>query len=386
VLTLPATGSDGLATKNIVIDTTPPTASAVSTTAAAGSTYGTGGTVPIAVAFSEPVIVNGTPQLTLNDGAVVNYTSGSGTATLTFSYVVVAGQNTTDLDYASTAALALNGGSIQDLAGNAAVLTLPATGSDGLATAGIVIDTATLTVTAADWTSAGLTLMLGGDGNLHVYITGTTTDAVAPCPPASVTCIAIAAPGSTTANLTIDSTAGDPVPAGGLNFCGAGGLIITGSGTVALPSTNTYTGGTTVSSGTLWINAADALPNNGGLTVGAGGTVILDPLSGGPTIATASTMASDASATNAVPSSTGAAASSLILSAPTNVLPSPPGTVRSMVALPKGEGSYGTAYQPITGGLAWVGQAESSADNSDLHHKKAAAILALEAVFAQYGL
>ena len=77
--------------------------------------------------FSEAVTVTGTPQLTLNDGAVVNYGSGSGTSTLTFNYTVAAGQNTADLDYASTAA-ALNGGIIQDTAGNAAVLTLPATG------------------------------------------------------------------------------------------------------------------------------------------------------------------------------------------------------------------------------------------------------------------
>ena len=85
---------------------------------------------------------------------MANYTSGSGTATLTFNYTVAAGQNTADLDYASTAALALNGGSIQDAAGNAAVLTLPATGTDGLATQNIVIDTTPPTVTAVSTTAA----------------------------------------------------------------------------------------------------------------------------------------------------------------------------------------------------------------------------------------
>ena len=63
---------------------------------------------------------------------MVNYASGSGTSTLTFNYTVAAGQNTTDLDYASTTALALNGGSIKDSAGDAATLTLPAPGTDGL--------------------------------------------------------------------------------------------------------------------------------------------------------------------------------------------------------------------------------------------------------------
>ena len=34
---------------------------------------------------------------------------------------------------------------------------------------------------------------------------------------------------------------------------------------------------------------------------------------------------------------------------------------------------------------AWLGQAASDPDSSDLHHKKEIAILALDAVFAQYG-
>ena len=132
-------------------------------------------------------------------------------------------------------------------------------------------------MTPADWTSAGLTLTLGSDGNLHVYTTGTTTDAVPPCAPASVANIEITSPSSTTANLTIDSTNGDPIPAGGLDYSGAGGLIITGSGTVTLSGTNSYTGGTTVSAGTLLITNASALPGGTSLTVGAGGTFVFDP-------------------------------------------------------------------------------------------------------------
>ena len=102
VLTLPATGTDGLATQNIAIETTPPTVSAVSTTAAAGSHFTIGGTVTITVAFSDAVNVSGSPHLALNDGAVANYAGGNGTATLTFTYTVAAGQHTPDLDYAST--------------------------------------------------------------------------------------------------------------------------------------------------------------------------------------------------------------------------------------------------------------------------------------------
>ena len=69
--------------------------------------YGPGTTLPISVTFSGPVTVTGTPQLALNagNGAVANYTSGSGTSTLTFTYSVAAGQTTSDLDYTSTTAL-----------------------------------------------------------------------------------------------------------------------------------------------------------------------------------------------------------------------------------------------------------------------------------------
>ena len=52
--------------------------------------------------------------------------------------------------------------------------------TDNSYTKTITVISPPLIVTAGDWTSAGLTLTLGGDGDLHVYITGTTTDAVAP--------------------------------------------------------------------------------------------------------------------------------------------------------------------------------------------------------------
>src|SRR5208283_2218817 len=81
-------------------------------------TYGVGAMIPITVTFNEPVTVTGTPQLTLNDGGVATYAGGSGTPTLTFDYTVGKGDYAADLDYASTSALTLNGGSIEDAAGN----------------------------------------------------------------------------------------------------------------------------------------------------------------------------------------------------------------------------------------------------------------------------
>ena len=98
------------------IDRTAPTVTNVTSSTANGS-YTVGAVIPIQVTFSETVTVTGTPQLTLETGAsdaVVNYTSGSGTNTLTFTYTVAAGHTSADLDYVSTTSLALNGGTIKD--------------------------------------------------------------------------------------------------------------------------------------------------------------------------------------------------------------------------------------------------------------------------------
>ncbi|MCX7748345.1 MAG: PA14 domain-containing protein [Clostridia bacterium] len=116
--------------KNIVIDTAAPLVSNVTSTAGNGL-YKIGDIIAISVAFNDNVTVTGTPELALNSGAVLNYSSGSGTGTLTFNYTIQEGNYSTDLEYTSTDALTLNGGSIKDAAGNDAVLTLPAVGGAG---------------------------------------------------------------------------------------------------------------------------------------------------------------------------------------------------------------------------------------------------------------
>ena len=126
-LTLAAPGTAGSlgANKDLVIDTTQPTVTNV-TAGTVDGLYGAGMVIPVQVTFSKPVTVTGTPQLTLETGAtdaVVNYTSGSGTSTLTFNYTVTAGNTSADLDYVSTGSLGLNGGTIKDSVGNPAILT-----------------------------------------------------------------------------------------------------------------------------------------------------------------------------------------------------------------------------------------------------------------------
>jgi subtilisin-like proprotein convertase family protein len=115
------------------IDRTPPQVVGVSSTAANGI-YGPGSILPITITFTENVVVTGSPTLTLATGGAgtpVAYASGSGTSTLTFTYTVGAGQNSPDLDDVSSSALSANGGTLQDLAGNAAILLLPAPGQPG---------------------------------------------------------------------------------------------------------------------------------------------------------------------------------------------------------------------------------------------------------------
>src|SRR6185503_9849742 len=94
---------------------------------------------------------------------MVDYSSGSGTSTLTFNYTVQAGDTSADLDYVSTSSLTLNGGTIQDAGSNNAVLTLPAPGGTGSlgANKDLVIDTTGPTVTNVTSTAANGTYGIG---------------------------------------------------------------------------------------------------------------------------------------------------------------------------------------------------------------------------------
>ncbi len=145
----------------------------------ADGSYKSGATVDIAVHFSEAAYVTGTPALQLGiTGREATYQSGDGSSVLTFQYTVQSGDNSGDLDYASTGALA---GTIQDAAGNAAVLSLPAVGgADSLAgRATIVVDTTAPAVSSVDGPDgsykSGATIDLAVQFSEEVYKTGTPT-------------------------------------------------------------------------------------------------------------------------------------------------------------------------------------------------------------------
>ena len=146
-LTLVSPGFSGSlgANKTIIIDGNAPTVVSVNSSKDDGTYKTVGETIPIMVAFSQLVNVTGIPQLTLETGAtdaVIDYSSGTGTSTLTFNYVIEDGHTNYDLGYVSSSALALNSGTINDPSGNVSILTLanPGEANSLSANKAIVVD------------------------------------------------------------------------------------------------------------------------------------------------------------------------------------------------------------------------------------------------------
>ena len=120
-------GLGGTDTIAVAIDLTdvnepPPTIDSVDLTSDPGAdeTYAIGDTVTATVTFDRAVAVTGTPQLTLRVGGgdpvnlkPANYTSGSGTTTLRFTYVVQMDDEDTNGIYLEADELELNGGTIK---------------------------------------------------------------------------------------------------------------------------------------------------------------------------------------------------------------------------------------------------------------------------------
>ncbi|TCC92511.1 MBG domain-containing protein [Pedobacter hiemivivus] len=183
-LTLAAPGAANSLGNNkaIVVDGIVPTVTSANSSTANGA-YKAGDAIVINLNFSETITVTGTPQLALNSGTTVNYSSGSGTSTLTFNYTVQPTDASADLDYTSTAALSLNGGTLKDAAGNDATLTLAAPGAANslAANKNIVIDNTVPVVSSVNSSLANGTYKIGDlipvtvDFSEAVTVTGTPT-------------------------------------------------------------------------------------------------------------------------------------------------------------------------------------------------------------------
>ena len=137
-------------TPGVKVDGIVPVAS--SATAPAAKTYRAGQPLVFKVNYSRAVYVNGAPQLMVSIGPDVKpatYIGGTGTTTLSFRYVVAAG----DLSVQGVVlgnSVGLGGGWIRDAVGNNARLTVPA------------VNTRTVLVDAVAPTIAGLTVPAAG--------------------------------------------------------------------------------------------------------------------------------------------------------------------------------------------------------------------------------
>mgnify|MGYP002635570958 CR=1 FL=1 len=176
---------------NWTFDSVAPTVNNVTSAKTDGS-YTIDEVIPITVTFSEVVNVTETPTLTLETGSsdvVVNYSSGTGSNILIFSYTVAAGHNSSDLEYVDTSSLALNSGTIIDAATNNATLTLvsPGTTNSLGANKALVIDTTAPEITlvgneietievGATYTEQGATATDNYDTTLTVVVGGDTVD------------------------------------------------------------------------------------------------------------------------------------------------------------------------------------------------------------------
>ena len=134
ILPTPGTAGSLSYQSDIIVDGIRPNVTSVSAAVPDG-TYGPGREISVNVTFGEPVFFDGSaepPSLALDLGWTdrkAAYAGGNGTATLVFNYTLRAGDHAARLAYNATNALAAAG--LEDIAGNAANLTLFAPGAPG---------------------------------------------------------------------------------------------------------------------------------------------------------------------------------------------------------------------------------------------------------------
>ena len=162
-------------TPTLNFDTAAPTISSVGVPA--NATYGAAQNLDFTVNFDEVVTVNtggGTPRLALTLGATTQYASylsGSGTSALVFRYITQSGDADAD-GIAVAASLEVNGGTIQDAAGNTATLTLNSVASTTAVLVSTVVNAppvmADLDGDSVSWAGVGNTVTLDAIGNATV--------------------------------------------------------------------------------------------------------------------------------------------------------------------------------------------------------------------------
>ncbi len=143
------------------IDATAPTVSTVSITSSSGSDnfYGLGDTISLSITLSETATVTGSPRVPIQGltSKYFTYSSGSGTKTLVFNYVVANGDLDPDGFSISANTLEFNSGTIRDLSSNDATLTHSAIS----ATIALRIDGVPPTLSNVSVPNSGTTINMG---------------------------------------------------------------------------------------------------------------------------------------------------------------------------------------------------------------------------------
>ena len=167
--------------KSFAVDGIVPVMTSVTSSLADGS-YMVGDTIPVAIVFDDTIYVIGRPQVSLvtlanNSSTLVDYSSGSGSSSIIFNYVIEVGHESNDLDYSNTTALSLNGGSIRDISGNNATLTLIPPGSNGSLSANktLVVDGGAPVVSSVTSTYSDGTYIVGDSIAINVLFSEVVT-------------------------------------------------------------------------------------------------------------------------------------------------------------------------------------------------------------------
>jgi fibronectin-binding autotransporter adhesin len=82
-------------------------------------------------------------------------------------------------------------------------------------------------------------------------------------------------------NVSRGTAASDLAITGNIRGASAGGIALHGNGVMVLSGSDTYSGGTVVTGGTLDVTTSSALPGGSSLTVNAGGTFVFNSSSAG---------------------------------------------------------------------------------------------------------
>ena len=142
----------------------------------ADGTYPIGSTLDFTVNFDDDVVVTGSPQLSivLDSGTETAVFTGSSPTGLTFSYTVTAGHEDVDGIEINSTGLSLNGGTIQDVNGNDADLTLNnTTPTDEVLVDGVIATIVSVSVPSDDTYSAGEVLTFDVEFSEDVQVAGT---------------------------------------------------------------------------------------------------------------------------------------------------------------------------------------------------------------------